>query len=671
MKAIIGLLSLLILLCSPRSVFSASVPAIEFDGRQLGGTIRLPDTTTGWEFTPLTDIVVDKLGLYDDHSIGGFVQAHSIGLWRADGTWITQVEVPSGEVRPLEGNFRYVDVVPGIRLTAYVPYVIGAFYADGSDRTTSFWGPTLPLVRVDPNIRWDAFREASFNTFHCPGFREPSGGIGLFGPSFTFVPLAPNSGDLRVETRFLNGDYGLVDEPMDFSVTITNRGSISASNVTVRITNSLPGGLPFERISSSQGACQIESGSLVCDLGNLASNTSASVLFGSTATSSVVFVSTVSSDTPDPLPANNSATNRVTVYAAHPFDVSGPVSKFEGEPVRFHLSLSATLSSPFTVSFSTVDNTAMAGQDYNDTNGSITFAPGETMKTIDVSIVKDQVLEPDESFALQVFAPRYANPFVRSVAIVDNDWPSAPYSEGFEEGVLPQTHWIPNSTPSGLFVASSGQPHGGTNELVLAPSTFTFGQVSANLRLNVGSQTNLALSFWARYGPGSPTSWGIGDVGVAISVDGGATFHSIENAISPLAPTHTRCVVELDPIFAQYPLNSSGILGIRFFNNLRYYPPFLDHPAVVYDHRLILDDIQVSGSVEDVIVTLTQLQTQGGFLRFSFLADLGWAYRVEYKDDLAEMQWHYFQTVSGDGLIKTIAVPLGPQSKRFYRVRRP
>src|SRR5215510_1991064 len=86
--------SLLLGICS--SLQSAPVPAVEFDGRQQGGTLALRGSTAGWEFTPLTDVILDKLGLYDDHSSGGFGQAHTIALWTADGTWLTQVLLPAG-----------------------------------------------------------------------------------------------------------------------------------------------------------------------------------------------------------------------------------------------------------------------------------------------------------------------------------------------------------------------------------------------------------------------------------------------------------------------------------------------------------------------------------------------------------------------------------------------
>ena len=53
-----------------------------------------------------------------------------------------------------------------------------------------------------------------------------------------------------------------------------------------------------------------------------------------------------------------------------------------------------------TVDYTTVDSTATAGSDYETTGGMLTFAVGETAKTISVPIVDDGVGEPEETFEL-------------------------------------------------------------------------------------------------------------------------------------------------------------------------------------------------------------------------------------------------------------------------------
>jgi len=59
---------------------------------------------------------------------------------------------------------------------------------------------------------------------------------------------------------------------------------------------------------------------------------------------------------------------------------------------------------PVTVNYSTADVSATAGQDYQAASGSITFAPGETLKTITVNIIGDGVVEPTETFSINMTA---------------------------------------------------------------------------------------------------------------------------------------------------------------------------------------------------------------------------------------------------------------------------
>ena len=55
-----------------------------------------------------------------------------------------------------------------------------------------------------------------------------------------------------------------------------------------------------------------------------------------------------------------------------------------------------------TVDWATADGTAMAGQDYTAANGSLTFAPGETTKTVSVVVLDDEVEDSGETFTVQL-----------------------------------------------------------------------------------------------------------------------------------------------------------------------------------------------------------------------------------------------------------------------------
>jgi hypothetical protein len=64
----------------------------------------------------------------------------------------------------------------------------------------------------------------------------------------------------------------------------------------------------------------------------------------------------------------------------------------------FTVTLSASSTSPVTVTYATANGTATAGSDYQAASGTLTFAPGETSKTITVLVYGDRVPEPNETF---------------------------------------------------------------------------------------------------------------------------------------------------------------------------------------------------------------------------------------------------------------------------------
>jgi aryl-phospho-beta-D-glucosidase BglC (GH1 family)/cellulase/cellobiase CelA1 len=71
----------------------------------------------------------------------------------------------------------------------------------------------------------------------------------------------------------------------------------------------------------------------------------------------------------------------------------------------FTVSLSAASAAAVTVSFATADGTATAGSDYVARSGSLTFAPGETAKTIQVTAIGDSVIEGNEGFSVLLTGP--------------------------------------------------------------------------------------------------------------------------------------------------------------------------------------------------------------------------------------------------------------------------
>lgn len=65
---------------------------------------------------------------------------------------------------------------------------------------------------------------------------------------------------------------------------------------------------------------------------------------------------------------------------------------------RFTVSLSAAADEAVRVSYATSNGTATAGSDYASASGMLTFAPGQTTKTVRVAVSGDRIREPRETF---------------------------------------------------------------------------------------------------------------------------------------------------------------------------------------------------------------------------------------------------------------------------------
>lgn len=77
-----------------------------------------------------------------------------------------------------------------------------------------------------------------------------------------------------------------------------------------------------------------------------------------------------------------------------------------------------------TVDYATNNSTAIAGSDYLPTGGTLTFAPGVTVRTFNVPILDDALVEPNETLTLALSNPINAlltTPSLATLTLVDND----------------------------------------------------------------------------------------------------------------------------------------------------------------------------------------------------------------------------------------------------------
>ena len=89
------------------------------------------------------------------------------------------------------------------------------------------------------------------------------------------------------------------------------------------------------------------------------------------------------------------------------FSVSGGGEVTEGDSgttaqASFTVSLAAAGSREVSVGYATADGTAEAGSDYESASGTVTFSPGETSKTVSVTVNGDDEAEGNETFTLSL-----------------------------------------------------------------------------------------------------------------------------------------------------------------------------------------------------------------------------------------------------------------------------
>ncbi|MCB0923554.1 MAG: hypothetical protein KDB50_03260 [Mycobacterium sp.] len=110
----------------------------------------------------------------------------------------------------------------------------------------------------------------------------------------------------------------------------------------------------------------------------------------------------------------------------------GGASVAEGDSgtsnLAFTVSLSNVATNPVTVRYATSDGTATAGSDYVESSGTMTFAAGESSKTITVSVIGDTAVEANETFTMTLSNPSGATLATDSApgTIVNDDTAGGP-----------------------------------------------------------------------------------------------------------------------------------------------------------------------------------------------------------------------------------------------------
>lgn len=350
---------------------------VRTDGTAVGGEIAVSGPVLGfinqfsaksladgsfavtWELTPpLQDLGAPKVTLARVFDTDGVAKGSAIELFSA----------------PSDGDGGFTDAVTGVEL-----------HTSGGDGFSVVWRPDITLdgsnpddTGVDNGIRAQEFDSTGAKVgperVIFPGALEhpaPPRITDLADGSHLVTRLVPTTSDpdapgWQLSVQAFDGDWQVASAPVLLGPT-SGSGSYTVAT--------LADGRVMVSWNSSDAAAP--------SLGH-----------GMDVSARILSVSDLATPLPPPAP--------LTLTVA---DASAVEERPGGTWAAFEVFLSRDAAQPVTVSYATADGAALAGSDYDATSGTLSFALGETRKTVWVRVNDDSRSEGDEHFSLTLSAP--------------------------------------------------------------------------------------------------------------------------------------------------------------------------------------------------------------------------------------------------------------------------
>jgi cytochrome c oxidase assembly protein Cox11 len=231
----------------------------------------------------------------------------------------------------------------------------------------------------------------------------------------------------------------------------------------------------------------------------------------------------------------------------------------------FTITLAHAGSQQVTVNYATADGSALAGQDYVATSGTLTFAPGQTTQTVSVSVPPATAYAPTLTFMLDLSGATNANiQDASAVASILNPITPPSISIGDASGVDGQEgttafkFHVTLSSPSSQSITVDFATANGTAS---APAdyasaqgvvTFSPGQTSQDVVVNVvaNPQSHPVKTFAVNLA--NPTNATLQDsqaTGTILNDQGALSVSDVSGTVSATSPTNYAFIVSLtDPV---------------------------------------------------------------------------------------------------------------------------
>ena len=211
---------------------------------------------------------------------------------------------------------------------------------------------------------------------------------------------APRSADLAI-TLTAGAPTSTAGSTAIFTATVTNLGEDPAHNIVV--TTGLTPAANVTSAAPSSGVFNAATG--VWNIASLGKGLSAMLTFSVTVPvvcGDLAATASVTSETADPNTLNNTASATVSVQPSATLQFSQDTYEVTEATTAVNVVVTreGDASIPLSVEYSTADGTARGRNDYTDAVGRLSFAAGETSKTITVLINDDSRVEGTETFTI-------------------------------------------------------------------------------------------------------------------------------------------------------------------------------------------------------------------------------------------------------------------------------
>jgi hypothetical protein len=329
-----------------------------------------------------------------------------IGDPGAVGTILNDDPVPSlsiDDVTVVEGDSGTVPAVFTVSLSAPSPdpVTVGFATADGSATAPSDYDSAAGTLTFQPG---DTTRTVTVQVAGDQLYEgDESFVVGLLAPTGATIADGQGTGTIVddedqpavsiLDTAVLEGDTGTTDAVFTLTLTPASQSPVTVELATVDGTAVAP-----EDYTSVSSSVTFDPGETV--------RTVVVAVNGDTAYE-LDETFTVELSNPSGATIGDGQASGTILNDDDPPTLSiDDVSVLEGDSgttdATFTISLSFPSPGPVTVQVATADASAVAPEDYVSVSSSVTFDPGETVRTVAVAVNGDTVYEPDETFTVEL-----------------------------------------------------------------------------------------------------------------------------------------------------------------------------------------------------------------------------------------------------------------------------